>query len=359
MASNEALEALRKQIDALDEQIVQLLNQRAAVAQEIGEAKRQTQESIYAPDREVQVLRRVEGHSQGPLTPESLRRIYQELISACRASEHPIRVCYLGPPATFTHFAAETQFGEWAQLMPVRDIISVFAEVSRESADYGVVPFENSTEGSVDDTLDAFFDYELKICAEITQPVHHDLLSTSDVAHIEKVYSNPQALAQCKNWLASHLPEVELAEVTSTARAAEMAAKETKSAAVAHPRAGQLYGLNVVSRGIEDYPHNVTRFAVIGRQATGPSGTDKTSVMFSIQHEAGSLYKALEPFHRHGVNLTRIESRPSKRRAWEYYFFIDFEGHAEEEAPKKALTELEALCYHMRVLGSYPKADRT
>jgi len=350
------IERVRSRIDELDRQIVGLLNERAKCALEIGRVKREENRLPYAPEREMAIYKRLSAINEGPLPLETLKAVYRELMSGCLSLEHPVVVTYLGPEYSFTHLAAKRKFGSTVHYRPQPTIAAVFDEVSHGRATYGVVPIENSTEGGISDTMDCFLSSEQKICAELVVPVHLSLLSNSPPEEIRRVYSKAQAFAQCRVYLATHMPHAELVDASSTARAAEIAAGEEGAAAVASLEAAEAYGLAVVEENIEDASRNATRFLVIARESGKPSGNDKTSIMFSIKDEVGALFNMLEPFRNAGINLTRIESRPSKRKAWDYIFFVDLEGHMEEEAVARALSELEGRCKFLNVLGSYPAA---
>jgi len=348
------IEELRAEIDRLDEQVVGLLNARARLALEIGGLKARENRLPYAPERELAVYKRLSAVNQGPLPLETLKAVYRELMSGCLALEHSIVVAYLGPEYSFTHLAAMRKFGSTLHYRPQPTIAAVFDEVSHGRVTYGVVPIENSTEGGISDTMDCLMMTEAKICAEIVIPIHLSLLSRWPKERITRIYSKPQAFAQCRIYLATHMPHAELMDAPSTARAAEIAAGEEGSAAVASPEAGEVYGLTVVDENIEDVGQNATRFLVIARESSKPSGNDRTSIIFSVKDEVGALFRMLEPFRNAGINLTRIESRPSKKRAWDYIFFVDLEGHAGDEKIAAALDELEGRCKFLSVLGSYP-----
>ncbi len=351
------LDKLRKKIDGIDDRILDLLNERARVVLEVGKAKAGSSQQFYVPSREQAIYRRLAEHNTGPFPTDAIRRVFREVISASLSLEQPMKVAFLGPLATYTHIAAMQQFGLSAQLVPQKGIATVFDEVLRGRADYGVVPVENSNEGVVSHTLDMFMESELKIHAEILLEISHDLLSLSgDLSRVRKVVSHPQALAQCRKWLQENLPDIPLVDVASTALAAQMVAEDDSAAAVASEMAANLYDLQVVKKKIEDNPNNFTRFLVIGTQTPAPSGRDKTSIMFSVRDEPGILYRMLEPFSKRKLNLSKIESRPFKKKAWEYIFFLDLEGHAEEPSVHDALEELKGYCTLFRVLGSYPKA---
>ncbi len=348
------MDKIRKRIDAVDDKILSLLQQRLHLAEAIGREKKANSKLVFVPAREAIVLDRLL-KKRGKLPAASLKGIFSEIIAACRAAEKPLVVSYLGPKTTFTHMAALKKFGSTVQLAARDSIESVFSSVEKGEADYGVVPVENSIEGTVSHTLDMFMDSSLNIVSEIVTDVRHHLLSRSSLQKIKTVYSHPQALAQCRRWLAKNLPKAEFVEASSTARAAELAALHRNSAAVASGLAAKEFNLGIVARNLEDAAANVTRFLVIGKEQNSMSGKDKTSIMFSVKHRAGALFRALQPFERHGINMTKIESRPSRKKLWEVIFFVDFEGFKEDEKVKKALAELEQHCLFVKVLGSYPE----
>lgn len=350
------LDELRKKIDALDEQLVRLLNERTRLALDIGKLKQTAGEEIYVPAREKKILDRVAELGQGPLPRESVQAIYREIMSASLALEQKVVIAYLGPPATFTHQAARLKFGGSVHYADCETISDVFSSVEKRSAHYGVVPIENSTDGAVTHTLDQFADTPLKICAEVYLPISHNLLSAGPRDKIRKIYSKPEVFGQCRRWLHENMPGVELVSASSTARAAETAAREPGSAALASSLAAELYGLGLLEENVQDLGGNTTRFLVIAKAFGKPTGRDKTSVLFAVKHRVGALYDALASFKSYDINLTKIESRPSKAKAWEYYFFVDFEGHAEDAPVQKALKELGEHCTLMTVLGAYPKA---
>lgn len=357
MSESPTLEQLRAEIDALDATIVASLNQRAKVAAAVGRLKASQDSDFHVPSRERAVYERVARLNEGPLPEEALRGIFREIMSACLALESPVHVAFLGPQATFTHMAAQQQFGLSAQLVPQKSIPAVFEEVEKSRALYGVVPVENSTEGMVSHTLDMFVESDLKITAEVLLEVSHDLLSrTGRMEDVRKVYSHPQALAQCRHWLEENLPNVPLVDVASTALAAQIVAEDLNAAAIAGCSAAEHYGLKVVRSRIEDQVNNFTRFIVVSRKLAEPSGNDKTSILFSVKDEPGILYRMLEPFARRGVNLSKIESRPVKTKAWEYIFFLDMVGHVSEPPVGEAIEELREFCQFLKILGSYPKA---
>lgn len=348
---------LRRQIDKIDKNIVGLLNQRAKIALGIAEAKKNEGKSVYCPDREREILRKIVLLSNGPIRHSALEAIYREIMSSSLSLEKELKIAFLGPVATFTHQAALKRFGTQVGYLSCDSISDVFNEVEKENADYGVVPIENSIEGAVNHTLDMFMDSDLKICAQIILGISHNLLANCPVNKIKKVYSNPMVFGQCRIWLQKNLSNVELIEVSSTTRASQMAVKDKHSASIASALAAKIYGLNIAAKNIEDSPHNVTRFFVIGKLDVPATGNDKTSLMFSIIDKVGALHDMLSSFSKYGVNLSKIESRPSKRKAWDYYFFLDLEGHREEPKIKKALNELENKCKFLKVLGSYPVGE--
>jgi chorismate mutase/prephenate dehydratase len=347
----------RKAIDKLDSQIVKLLNERTRHVLAIGEIKLKAGEEIYAPHRERAVLNRLDRLNEGPITNESLHAIYREIMSSALSLEKTMTIAYLGPEATFTHQAAIRRFGASLRYSSQKTIADVFTEVTKRRADYGVVPVENSTEGVVTHTLDMFADSDLKVVAQIVLPVQHCLLSNSPRSQLKKLFAHPQSLGQCRLWVQNNLPKVEIIETSSNARSAEFAAKEKGTAAIAGVLAAEKYGLDVLDYDIQDNAANATRFLVLGRQCTPPTGRDRTSVMVSVTDKVGALHSALAAFRRYRINMTKIESRPSKRKAWEYFFFIDFDGHVQDGKVEKALRLLGEHCNFVKVLGSYPNAE--
>ena len=354
-----SLEELRGRIDEVDARIVELLSQRAEIVVAVGRLKRENSASVYAPSRETEVFRRAVERNKGPLPNGAIRAIFREVMSACIALEHPLKVAYLGPHSTFTHLAAQSKFGSSVEYLPNRDILGIFRSVASGVAEVGVVPVENSIDGGVSDTLDGFMAHPLQICSELLMEVHHCLMAPSRQTAIEKIYSKPQVFSQCGRWLAEHYPDADLISVASTARACEVARGEENAGAIAHAVAAATYGLVLLHQNIEDVARNVTRFVVLGQQPCRPSGRDKTSLVLSVAHKSGALHEALDAFRTNGINLTRIESRPSKRNPWEYYFFVDFEGHQDDEAARRALEDVQKACIHLQILGSYPVADAT
>ena len=347
----------RKAIDRLDAHIVRLLNERTRQVLAIGDMKLAAGEEIYAPHRERAVLDRVCGLNRGPITDEQLRAIYREIMSSALALEKTMTIAYFGPETTFTHQAAIRRFGSSLNYSPQKTIADVFTEVGKKSADYGVVPVENSTEGVVTYTLDMFVDSDLKIVSQIVLPVQQCLMSNSPRRQIKKLYVHPQSLAQCRGWIQNHLPHAEIVETSSNPRSAELAAKEKGAAAIAGILAAEKYGLRVLEQDIQDNAANATRFLVLGRQCSPPTGNDRTSLMLSVADKAGALHEAIAAFRRHKINMTKIESRPSKRKAWEYFFFIDCDGHAQDKKVAKAIQLLGRHCNFVKVLGSYPNME--
>jgi len=352
-----SLQEHRGAIDKLDKKIVALLNERTKHVLEIGAIKLADGEEIYAPHRELSVLDRVCKSNDGPITNDSLRAIYREIMSSALSLEKTMTIAYFGPEATFTHQAAIKKFGSSLNYSPHKTIADVFTEVSKRRADYGVVPVENSTEGMVTHTLDMLVESELKIVSQIVLRIQQCLISNSKAGEIKKIYSHPQPIAQCRQYLQTHLPNAELVETSSTTRAAELAAKEPGTAAIASALAAERYGLEVLEKDIQDSSSNATRFYVLGRQCSPPTGHDRTSLMLSIADKVGALHRALTPFNKYKLNMTRIESRPNKKKAWEYFFFVDCDGHFLDKKLGKALLEIEKECNFLKVLGSYPHGE--
>ncbi|MBT8060136.1 MAG: prephenate dehydratase [Gammaproteobacteria bacterium] len=353
------LEAVRDEIDRLDEQIQGLISERARLAFRVRESKADSLSAVefYRPEREAQVLRGVIERNQGPLSDTEMLRLFREIMSACLAQQEPLKVAYLGPEGTFTQQAVHRHFGHSVHTLSLPAIDNVFEQVQSGEADFGVVPVENSTQGIVSHTLDMFLLSDLKICGEIELRVHQNLLTRArGLDQIERVYSHEQSLSQCKNWLRSHLPGIELIAVGSNSEAARRVRNAPEAAAIAGRSAAEVYGLPVLFADIEDHPDNTTRFLVIGREIFAPSGQDKTTLLLSGHEGPGLLHSLLEPFKVHGLNMTRIESRPSRSGKWAYVFFVDVEGHADEPALAAALTDLKKVSKLSRVLGSYPRA---
>ena len=370
-ADSPDLDTLRQRIDALDEEILRKLNERADAALQVAEVKQRDSGSeapvYYRPEREAQVLRRMTELNQGPLSDEKVALVYRQIMSACLALEEPLQVAYLGPEGTFTQMATLKQFGDAVIGQPLVTVDDVFREVASGTCNYGVVPVENSTEGVINHTLDNFINSSLCICGEVELRVHHHLMvapSTSDEgasdegagAKIERIYAHQQTLGQCRRWLNGHYPKVPRLTATSNAEAARRVLEDKAAAAIAGEIAADIYGLRILSRQIEDELDNTTRFIVVGREKIGPSGNDKTSIMVSTHNQPGALYKLLEPFHRHNVSLTSIETRPSRTGMWSYVFFIDFEGHRDDPLIQQVLGEIDADALEVKLLGSYPRA---
>lgn len=354
---------LRDSIDSVDLQIAELINLRAKYAQEVAQVKCQfaeTDEEVvyYRPEREAQVLRKIMEQNQGPLHDEELARLFREVMSACLALEKPTSVAFLGPEGTFTQQAALKHFGHSAVTQSMPAIDNVFREVEAGAVQYGVVPVENSTEGVINHTLDNFMSSGLKICGEVELRIHHNLLvsDATKIDSIARIYSHSQSLAQCRQWLDTHYPLVERVAVNSNAEAARRIKGEWHSAAIAGELAADQYGLTLLNEKIEDQPDNSTRFLIIGTESVPPSGADKTSIMVAMKNQPGALYKLLQPFEQFKVDLTRVETRPSKTGTWSYVFFIDFAGHIEDDNVEQALTQVNVCASDVKILGSYPKA---
>ena len=352
---------VRRQIDSVDERIHALINDRARLAQRVGISKSQDGRTVdfYKPEREAQVLRMARERNAGPLSDEEILRLFREIMSACLAQQEPLKVAFLGPEGTFTQAAVLTHFGHSVRALPLVSIDEVFHEVEAGNADFGVVPIENSTEGTVNHTLDRFLSSPLKICGEVELRIHHFLMgSMNSLGRIVRICSHPQALAQCRAWLDDHLPNVEQVPVSSNAEGARRARDEKGTAAIAGDTAAEVYGLKVLAAEIEDRPDNTTRFLVLGRKLFAASGEDRTTLLLSVGRSdaPGALYRLLEPLAKHRVSMTRIESRPSRRKKWDYVFFVDIEGHSDDPHVSKALEALKKRSSLLRVLGSYPRA---
>lgn len=361
--SKPTLDVLRDEIDQLDKQIQQLINDRAACAQQVALVKQEevgetAKPLFYRPEREAQVLRKVMDRNQGPLDNESMARLFREIMSACLALEEPMNIAYLGPEGTFTQAAAQKHFGHAVKTNSMSTIDEVFREVESGSAHYGVVPVENSTEGMVNTTLDSFIHSDLKICGEVELRIHHHLMvgKNTKADSVTRIYSHQQSLAQCRQWLDAHYPSADRIAVSSNSEAARRLQSEWNAAAIGGEVAAELYGLEKLASNIEDNPHNTTRFLIVGNESVPPSGQDKTSIIVSMKNKSGALYELLAPFHKAGIMLTRVETRPSRDGTWAYLFFIDFEGHSEDDAVKGVMNEVEALAVNLKKLGSYPKA---
>jgi len=343
----------RKEIDAIDRQIVELLHKRAKKVKDIAGIKQKENVNIYDPAREAVILKKIK---KGIFPEKAIKNIFNEIFSASRYLQKTVKVAYLGPVASYSHMAAISRFGRMTEYLSFNSIKDVFLEVEKGNADYGCVPIENSTEGAVNYTYDMFVDSDLKICSEVMLEIRHCLLSKEkDMKKIKQIFSHPQSFAQCRNWLESNLPGVKLIEVSSNSKGAELATKMKNSAAVAGELAAITYKLNILASDIQDIADNITRFFIIGNQINKKTSDDKTSIMVSIKDKVGALYSLLRPFQKYGINLTNIESRPSKKKAWDYLFFVDFKGHIDEKKVIKALAEVEKYCGEVKILGSYPR----
>lgn len=360
MNPDEELKRVRERIDAVDQQLLALISERAKLAQEIAVIKQASGDAgpYYRPEREAQILRGILESNPGPLNDEEMGRLFREIMSACLALEQPMRIAYLGPEGTFTQAAAYKQFGHSVQTMPFGAIDEVFRDVEAGHCHFGVVPIENSTEGVVNHTLDMFVHSPLKICGEVELRIHHHLAGRqgTGLEQIDRVYSHQQSLAQCREWLDSRLPAADRIPVASNAEAARLVADEVRAAAICGETAAEIYGLTILCDNIEDEPDNTTRFLVIGKRSVAPSGNDKTSLLLSAPNRPGALYELLEPLSADGISMTKIESRPSRRGTWEYVFFIDIQGHAREPGVARALKAVDKRAAVLKILGSYPKA---
>jgi len=359
MNSDQQLNQVRTRINAIDGELLRLISERAACAQDVAKIKDAHGESVkyYRPEREAEILRRIKAENPGPLEDEEVARLFREIMSACLALEKPLEIGYLGPEGTFTQAAALKHFGHSVRTQPFGAIGDIFREVEAGACDYGVVPVENSTEGVVNHTLDMFMRSPLLIAGEVTLRIHHHLLSVAhEVGAIRRVYSHQQSLAQCRGWLDRHLPHAERTAVSTNADAAKLAADDPQAAAVASEAAAELYALQILAQRIEDEPGNTTRFLVIGPEDSPPSGHDKTSMLLSCRNEAGGLHRLLTPFAQQGISMTRIESRPSRQGVWDYVFFVDVSGHRELPEVAEAIAELKGAANLCKVLGSYPEA---
>jgi chorismate mutase/prephenate dehydratase len=362
--NEDGIDKLRQRIDAIDEQLLDLFNQRAACAVDVAKVKRELSDKpdeaidFFRPDREAQVIKRIKSLNQGPLSDQEVGRLIREVMSACLALEQPLKIAYLGPEGTFTQSAALKHFGHSVSTVPMSSIPDVFASVESGHASYGLVPVENSTEGVISHTLDMFIDSSLKVCGEVEIPIHHHLASKlQDVARIKHIYSHQQSFAQCRRWLDQNLPSVERIPVSSNAEAARLAADEEDAAAICGLPAVEIFALKICFENIEDMPDNTTRFVIIGKQDVGPSGNDKTSFLISTKNIPGALLGLLQPLADHGISMNKIESRPAQGYKWAYVFFIDVDGHQEDETVINALNELKQQAALFKILGSYPKAS--
>jgi chorismate mutase/prephenate dehydratase len=352
-----SLKEIREKIDGIDKRLVTLLNDRTKLAVEIGKLKDKNGGPVFAPEREMEVYRRIQELASGPLPVDSLKAIYREIMSASLALEKPIVIAYLGPEATFTHLASISKFGSSVTYKPMDTITDVFSEVEKFRADYGVIPVENSTEGAVSHSLDMFMDSDLKICSEIVTPISIHLMSNSKLSAVKRVYSKPEAFGQCRRWMETNLPNVDFIDSASTTQAAKRASLEEGSAAIASKLAATYYNLPILEEDIQDSSNNQTRFLVVSHQLAKKTRKDKTSIMFSIKDKVGALHDILLPFKKAKINLTKIESRPSKKRLWDYFFFVDLEGHVDDKAVQKAIDAVEPNVKFVKTLGSYPVAE--
>jgi chorismate mutase/prephenate dehydratase len=358
MSDDQALRRIRDRIDAIDGELLRLINERAECARGIAEVKAaEGADRFYRPEREAQILRRIREQNPGPLGGEEIARLFREIMSACLALERPVSAAFLGPEGTFSQAAARKHFGHAVRAVPMGTIGDIFSEVEAGACDFGVVPVENSTEGVISHTLDLFMTSDLRIVGEVSLRIHHHLMCrTGDLATIRTVYSHQQSLAQCRAWLDRHLGQAERVAVASNAEAARLAAEHPGSAAIASEAAAEIYGLGIIAKRIEDEKGNTTRFLVIGDQDPPPSGHDKTSLLLACRNEAGGLHALLTPLADHGISMTRIESRPSRRGIWDYVFFIDVCGHRQEQNVASALEQLKRGALLFKVMGSYPAA---
>ncbi len=365
-AEEAALQPLRERIDAIDVELQRLFNERASLALEVGRIKQAAPgdepPAYYRPEREAQILNALKARNEGPLPDDDIARLFREVISCCLSLEQPLSVAYLGPSGTYTEMAARVQFGHFTGTRPLATIGEVFRQVENGSVHFGVVPVENSTEGMVNQTLDCFMEFprRVRICAEVELPIHHAFVmhkdSTAGPEALAGVVSHAQSLAQCRGWLDTHCPGIERVAVASNAEAALRVSQDPQWGAIAGEMAAERYGLQVVARNIQDMPDNKTRFLALGRQDVGPSGQDKTSILVSTKNEPGALFRVLEPFHRHEISLTRIETRPARSGDWSYVFFIDFDGHARDPIVGQALADVAQVALEVRILGSYPRS---
>ena len=351
------IQECRKEIDRLDDEILKLLNERSKYVIQVGKLKKKQDAAahLHTQGREASLVKRLMENNPGPFPSEALRPVYREIMSASLSLEGTQTIAYLGPPATFTHLAAMRKFGESAEYLSVTSIKDVFDDVERGRMRFGVVPIENSTEGVVNHTLDLFVDSPLLIYGEVMMEIsHHFLSKAQNIEDIKTIYSHPHAIAQCRNWLETHVPSVSIAEEPSTAKAAERCVSDPTAAAIASELAAQLYGLTILRSRIEDNTNNFTRFLVLSLRGAERTGKDKTSFIVSAKDKVGALYDLIRPFSSHGINMTKIESRPTRRKVWEYLFFMDLEGHQDDDRVKKALDEMKTRSLFLKVLGSYP-----
>lgn len=345
---------IRKKINALDAKLVKLINERAELSVEIGNLKKEESSPIYAPNREKEVYENLKKLNKGPMTNEAFEAVYREIMSSSLSLEKKLHIAYLGTEGAFTHMAANKKFGSQVDYVSCNSISEVFQKVEHKECDYGVVPIENSVEGAVTHTFDILVDSDLSICAQVLLKISHNLMAKCNLKDIKNIYSNPMAFGQCRHWLAQNLPDAGQILMASTTEAAQKAAKQQYAAAIASSLAAKVYEVPILQANIEDVSHNATRFLVISDQDVPPTGNDRTSILFSIKDKVGALHDMLVPFRKNKINLTKIESRPSKKRAWDYYFFVDFEGHRNNKNVKKALDQLDDMCKYLKIVGSYP-----
>ncbi len=349
------LDLLRKEIDQIDSDLVKLLDRRAEIASEVGKSKATSGRATFDPGRAKAVILEAIKRSNGAFPTEGLRYVFQEMISACLNLQKPLRVAYLGPSSTWAHQAAVREFGSSVEFIGCRVIREVFSSVDKGQADYGVVPIENSNGGTVHTTLDAFIDYDVRVCSEVLLPINHALLSAVQLDKIKNVYSHPQALMQCSKWLKENLPDAKLIDTESTTQGMQQAEKDSEGAAIGSDNAAEKYGLMVLAKRIQNDIDNTTRFLVLSKTDNKASGDDKTSLMFSVKDRPGALFEILYPFKELGINLSKLESRPTKRRAWEQAFFVDADGHRNDKSVLEAIERIREHCDSLRVLGSYPR----
>ncbi len=353
-----SIDDLRIKIDSVDAEITNLLNERAKVVKEIGEEKKKLNKEIYDPDRENLVFQKIIDQNKGPLSNELLSDIYREIVACSRKFEHgedDLKISFLGPVGTYSYFAARQRFGSTVKYVAARGIDDVFKEVSSCRADYGITPVENSMEGGIRETLNMFVESNVKVCGEIVFPVHHNLMARSSKTEIKRIFSKPQAFAQCRDWLGRNLKDVELVDMPSTAEAASVAKEQENCAAIAHADVADLYGLEIIFNNIENNPNNITRFFVLGHNYPSPSKNDKTVAMCYARNKVGALYDILRPFKDFNINLTNIEPLPTRKKVWDYGFYLDFQGHIEDVNVKKAINEVSKNCLEIKILGSFPE----
>ncbi len=350
-----SLEELRKKIDSIDERLVELINDRAQVVVEVGKLKQADSAPIYVPHREKAVLDKIAKLNKGPLPDKTMQAIWRELMSGSFFLERPLLIGYLGPQGSFSHNAAMLKFGQSVDYEALTDIRGIFEEISKGHCDFGIVPIENSAGGGVRESLDAFVETDVMVCAEVSMAIHHNLMANCPMSEIKRIYSQPEIFAQCRNWLSSTFKEADIIPMASSSKGAKLAATEACSAAIASAVSAEIYGLKILCQNIEDVSNNITRFLIISKQDSRPSGDDKTIILFGTAHKAGALVDVLNVFREHGINMTNIGSRPNKKREWEYYFFVDLLGHREDENVKKALGEAGQHCLQLSVLGSFPR----